>query len=30
MKTDRIWCTMLNHCLFNLANLVLAIVSIYV
>ena len=22
-KTDRIWCPMLNHCLFNLANVVL-------
>ena len=22
-KTDRIWCPMLNHCLFNLTNLVL-------
>ena len=29
-KTDHIWSPMLNHCLFNLANLVLAIVSIYV
>ena len=25
-KTDRIWCPMLNHCLFNLTNLVLMFV----
>ena len=25
-KTDRIWCPMLNHCLFNLTNLVLIFV----
>lgn len=25
-KTDRIWCPMLNHCLFNLTNLVLLFV----